>query len=384
MSDRPARYGLLAALFLSGPAFAAEPTVLDLPFAASALRAPGSEVAVAVATSGLLPLTRPKAETSKVDPSKADPSGADPAKAGPRAAPAGEVPIAVVWGEAGGAALTLVDGRVRVTLLGREAVEGLAAAETPRGALPGLARAVSGGLSAHLADPVAVRGRAEPGAGRLVIRERRPVPMSAEPKAVPVATATVSPVPDAAFAARAPVPATFDGRPALVVVTENEAGSSLGLVEPAEAGWSLRARGAPEPGRPLQVAGIADFSGSGRPQIAVTGPGEGAPRLRLWAYADGNLTAGATAPGYDAAAPGEGGPGLAALLHRDGGVDLAVPVADRSALAILSLKGTITEWARVPLPAPAAFGVAALGTGPEARLLVGLADGRIAVVDPNP
>ncbi|SFH08246.1 hypothetical protein [Methylobacterium gossipiicola] len=379
MSDRATRPGLLTALFLllaSAPAFA-EPgiTILDLPFAASALRAPGSEVAVAVATSGLLPLARPKTDSPK----------ADPTKIGPREAPAREgAPIAVVWGEAGGAALTLAEGGVRVTLLGHEAVEGLAAAETPRGALPGSARAVSGGLSAHLAEPVAVRGRPEPGAARLVIRERKPVPMSAEPKAVPVATATVSPAPDAAFAVRSPVVTVFDGHPALVVVTENEAGSALGVVAPAEAGWSLRARGAPEPGRPLQVAGIADFSGTGRPQIAVTGPGEGAPRLRLWSYADGTLTPGAAAPGYDAAAPGEGGPGLAALLPRDGAVDLALPVADRSALAILSLKGTITERARVPLPAPAAFGVAALGTGREARLLVGLADGRIAVVNPNP
>lgn len=373
MSDQAARPGLFTALLLilaSAPAIA-EPgvTILDLPFAASALRAPGSEVAVAVATSGLLPLARPKTDPSKADSAKTSP---------------GEAPIAVVWGEAGGAALTLADGGVRVTLLGHEAVEGLAAAETPRGALPGSARAVSGGLSAHLTKPVAVRGRPEAGAGRLVIRERRPVPLSAEPKAVPVATATVTPAPDAAFAVRVPVVTAFDGHPALVVVTENEAGSALGVVAPAEAGWSLRARGAPEPGRPLQVAGIADFSGAGRPQIAVTGPGEGTPRLRLWTYADGTLTPGATASGYDSASPGEGGPGLAALLPRDGSIDLALPVADRSALAILSLKGGITERARVALPTPAAFGVAALGTGAEARLLVGLADGRIAVVNPNP
>jgi hypothetical protein len=375
MSDRVLRPGLLAALAFLFPALAAaEPgaTLLDLPFAASALRAPGSEVAVAVATSGLLPLARPKA--------------------GSREAPAGEgAPVAVAWGEAGGAALTLVDGQVRVTLLGREAVEGLAAAETPRGALPGLPRAVSGGLSAVLAEPVAVPGRAGQGAGRLVIRERQPVPMSAEPKAVPVATATVSPAPDAAFAARSPVLTVFDGRPTVVVVTENEAGSSLAVAQAAEAGWSVRARGPAAPGRPLQVAGIADFSGSGRPQIAVTGPADGAARLRLWTYEGGALQPAQAAsgqdivaPGYDAAAPGEGGPGLSALLPRDGGVDLALPVADRSALAILSFKGGLVERARVPLPAPAAFGVATLGTGPEARLLVGLADGRIAVVNPTP
>ncbi|MCJ2082838.1 hypothetical protein [Methylobacterium sp. J-090] len=370
MSERGGLPALLAALLVLTPSLpvAAEPvaTLLDLPFAASALRGPGSEVAVAVATSGLLPLARPKGGASE--------DGA---------------PIAVVWGEAGGAALALVDGRVTVTLLGREAVEGLAAAETPRGALAGSRRAIAGALSAHLAEPVTVGGRT--GAGALVIRERKAVPMSAEPKPVPVATATVRPAPDAAFALRSPQIAAFDGRPAILAVTETEGGSSLAVIEPAEAGWSVRARGPLEAGKPLQVAGIADFSGTGRPQIAVTGPTDGVTRLRLWAYEGGALRVlhaasgyDAAALGYDAAAPGEGGPGLSALLPRDGAVDLALPVADRSALAIVSLKGAVTERARVPLPAPAAFGVATLGTGPAARLLVGLADGRIAVVNPKP
>ena len=363
MSERGGLPALLAALLLLTPVrpVAAEPaaTLLDLPFAASALRGPGSEVAVAVATSGLLPLARPKAGASE--------DGA---------------PIAVVWGEAGGAALALVDGRVTVTLLGREAVAGLAAAETPRGALAGSRRAVAGALSAHLAEPVTAGGRA--GAGALVIRERKAVPMSAEPKPVPVATATVRPAPEAAFALRSPHIATFDGRPAIVAVTETGDGSSLAVAEAAEAGWSVRARGPVEAGKPLQVAGVADFSGTGRPQIAVTGPAGGATRLGLWAYEGGTLRALHAASGYDAASPGEGGPGLAALLPRDGAVDLALPVADRSALAVLSLKGAVTERARVPLPAPAAFGVVTLGTGPAARLLVGLADGRIAVVNPDP
>lgn len=366
MSERgrsPARLVALLLVALPLPA-AAEPavTILDLPFSASALRGPGSEVAIAVATSGLLPLARPK------------PGGTGAAAEGG--------PIAVVWGEAGGAVLALVDGHFTATLLGREAVEGLAAAETPRGALPGSRRALSGALSAHLAEPVTVRGRL--GAGALVIRERKAVPMSAEPKAVPVATATVRPAPDPAFAPRAPRIAAFDGRPAILAVGETEDGSSLMVVEPAESGWSVRARSPAEPGRPLQVAGVADFSGTGRMQVAATGSADGTARLRLWAYEGGALRPLLSAPGYDAAAPGEGGPDLAALLPRDGAVDLAVPVADRSALAIVSLKGAITERARAPLPAPAAFGVATLGAGAAARLLVGLADGRIAVVNPNP
>ena len=53
MSERVARSALLVAfLVLTAPALA-EPsvTILDLPFRAKALRGPGSEVAIAVATS---------------------------------------------------------------------------------------------------------------------------------------------------------------------------------------------------------------------------------------------------------------------------------------------------------------------------------------------
>ena len=108
----------------------------------------------------------------------------------------------VVWGEEGGAALSLADGSVRTTLLGAEAVEGLAAAETPRGALPNSRRALSGPLSAYLTGPTrAMGGDGASHAAGLTIRERQPVAMSAEPKPVPVATATVSAGPEAAVRA---------------------------------------------------------------------------------------------------------------------------------------------------------------------------------------
>jgi hypothetical protein len=89
-------------------------------------------------------------------------------------------------------------------------------------------------------------------------------------------------------------------------------------------------------------------------------------------------------PGYTNVSPGEGEADLAALVEpeREGAPDLALPIADRSAVAILSLKEGIRERARAALPGLAAFGLASLGRGPATRLLVGLADGRIAVVTP--
>ena len=388
MSERAVRLVALlvaAAPLLTGPA-SAEPTVaiLDLPFRARALRGPGSEVAVAVATSGLLPLARPR--------------GGDPARAD------GDAPIAVAWGDGGGAALSLVEGRVTTTLLGAEAVEGLAASETPRGALPGSRRAVSGPLSAHLADPVPALAGGPEQAAHLVIRERQPVAMGGDPKPVPVATTTLSPAPEAAFALRRPRLTRFAGGPALVAVTiAPSGGSALALFTKPEAGWALHARGPAQDtapgGQPLKPAAVADFSGAGQPQVAAVAAPDRAGLLQLWTLEGGALRLAHEAPGYTNVFPGEGEADLAALVEpaRDGAPEralperalperalpeLALPVADRSALAILSLKDGIRERARATLPGPAAFGVVSLGRGSAARLLVGLADGRIAVVTP--
>ena len=375
---------LLAVPSLTTPGLA-DPmvTVLDLPFRARALRGPGSEVAVAVATSGLLPLARPRS--------------ANPAQA---AAPAdADAPIAVVWGDGGGAALSLVEGQVVTTLLGAEAVEGLAAAETPRGALPGSRRTVSGPLSVHLAGPVPALSGGPEQAAQLVIRERQPVAMGGEPKPVPIVATTLNAAPEAAFALRRPRIARFADRPVIVAVTVAPSGGSalalFGKAEPKgtsetkpEPAWTLLARGASQGttpgGQPLKPAAIADFSGSGQPQIAAVAAPDAAGLLQLWTLEAGTLRLAGEAPGYTNVSPGEGEADLAALVEpaKAGPAELALPIADRSALAVLSLKDGIRERLRVPLPGPAAFGLASLGRGPSTRLLVGLADGRIAVVTP--
>ncbi|MCJ2043850.1 hypothetical protein MKK58_04775 [Methylobacterium sp. J-078] len=404
MSERPARFApravfpnraalrgaalTLAVLSLALPA-RAEPTVtiLDLPFRARSLRGSGSEVAVAVATSGLLPLARPR--------------GANPAQG------EDDAPIVVVWGDGGGAALSLVDGQVATTLLGAEAVEGLAAAETPRGALPGSRRAVSGPLSVHLAGPVPALAGGPEQVASLVVRERQPVAMGGDPKPVPVVTTTLPAAPDTAFALRRPRIARFAGKPVIVAVTvAPDGGSALALFGRSEAGadakpeaakpeagnpaasWVRLARGPTQPtapgGQPLKPAAIADFAGSGQPQIAAVAAPEAAGLLQLWTLEAGSLRLAHEAPGYTNVSPGEGEADLSTLVEPagPGAPELALPVSDRSALAILSLKDGIRERVRAPLPGLAAFGLAGLGRGSAARLFVGLADGRIAVVTP--
>ncbi|MGU3362684.1 hypothetical protein ACLBWX_20350 [Methylobacterium sp. M6A4_1b] len=373
------RRALLVGLLIAATPARAQPsvTILDLPFRARALRGPGSEVAIAVATSGLLPLARAR---------NANPAVVEP-----------EAPIAVVWGDSGGAALSLVDGQVAATLLGAEAVEGLAAAETPRGALPGSRRAVSGPLSAHLANPVPALAGGPEQAGSLVLRERQPVAMGSDPKPVPVATTTLSAAPDTAFALRRPRIGRLDGRPIVLAVTIAPAGGAAlvlfakaepGAGTPPGTGWALLAR-SPEQatgpgGQPLKPAALADFSGTGRSQVAAVAAPDGVGRLQLWALEAGALRLIQESPGYTNVSPGEGEADLAALVEpeREGAPELALPIADRSAVAILSLKEGIRERWRAPLPGLAAFGLASLGRGAATRLLVGLADGRIAVVTP--
>lgn len=370
MSDGPAgvrRFpagpllGLLVAASIA-PA-AAEPavTVLDLPFRVTAMRGPASEVAVSLATSGLLPLAKPRAGGPAVETG-------DEASA----------PVVVVWGEGGGAALGLADGAIRTTLLGSEAIEGLAAAETPRGALPGSRRAVSGALSAYLTGPTRAAG--VPGAAGLTIRERQPLGVTAEPKAVPVATATVSAGADSVFAVARPRALRLAGRPAFLAATlDGTSGSGLALIghRDGSAAWSVLARAPVQPAAPTRIAAVADFTRSGTPQ-AATVRGDGV--LQLWTLGPDALALAAEAPGY-----GAGEADLAAPVEPEGAgpADLALPVAGGRALALVSLAGGVSERLRAALPAPAEHGVAVLGRGAGARILVGLADGRVAVVAPD-
>ncbi|GLS50459.1 hypothetical protein GCM10007885_33110 [Methylobacterium gnaphalii] len=340
--------------------------IVELPFKVKAMRGPGSEVALAVSTSGLLPIARPK------------PASADP-KAPPAPAPdeTEVAPVAVVWGDDGGAVLSLDGETVKTTLIGAEAIEGLIASETPRGAVPGSRRALSGPLSAYLSGAIGGGGQA---AG-LTLRERQPLGTTSEPKAVPVASVTLAPGADQAFAARRPRIAMLDGKPAVLAVTAGPGAASALVLAEKSAGetWTLAARMPLQAGAtPLALAGVGDFSGKGRPQFATVREPDAAGVLQLWSYAGGAFSLVAEAPGYAgptadielaAVVPGE--PGKAA--------GLALPASDRTTLAIVSLDGGIAERTRILLPGPAALGVAVLGRGERVRVLVGLADGRLAV-----
>ena len=386
MSERASALVLALVLGLaSGPAAAQEEaSILTLPFKARAMRGPGSEVAVAVATSGLAP---------GVKPASAVAAGEEPDHS----------PLAVVWGEDGAAALTLgPDGGVRATALGPDAVEALVAAETPRGALSGIRRTASGGLSAYLSGSTrALAADGPPNAATLTVRERQPMAVSNDPKPVATTTTAVSPPAGAVFAPRHPRALRLDGEGAFLAVIRRETGSSLALIgrtktagAPGASPWSVLAESPPQAGLAQSVAAIADMAGAGRPQVAALAGGV----LRVWTI-EGNAFA------LAAELPGFSGPeddadlAAAADLDGDGRAELILPASGSPALAVLAasgaakgaakgaangttkgdLKAGLAERARIPLPAPAGFGLSVLGKGTSARILVGLADGRVAV-----
>ncbi len=343
---RTARAGLLglALLLVAAPA-AAEPVVrlLELPFKVREMRGPRTEVATAVATSGLLPILR---------------AGKDP------------VPVVLVWGEEGGAVLILENGSVAVKPVGREAVEDLVASETPRGALPGLRRALDGPLSVFLSGRTRSADGA-PAATTLTFRERQPMAVSTDPKPVPIATATLTAGEGALFAANPPRIVTIAGRPAVLAatLTGSDAGGLVLATRTSSdpASWTLSARVSSGP-RPA-IAAVGDFTGTGTGAATVDSTG----RLTLWTLAPDRIEPGPQAAGYTI---GEGEADLAETLPREGGADLALPVAGIPALAIVSTRDGLRERARVTLPAPAGTGVATLGE----RLIVGLSDGRVAAI----
>ncbi|WP_407526874.1 hypothetical protein [Methylobacterium oryzisoli] len=326
---------LTAASAAVAPA-AAEPVAATLPlaFRADQIRGPGSEASLAAETSGLLG----------------------------RKAPGG---VALAWGEGGGAVLVLSGEAVAATPVSAEAAEGLAAAETPRDAWPGTRRALAGPVSAYLSG----RG-SEAGPPAITVRERQPVAPSSEPKPVPVATTTVPAGPDAVFTGDEVRAAEIDGGLALLALKARGPATSLAVIGRRDGAWALRAETPAQAGTLGPVA-AGNFDGSGKLSLALVRSEAGEGRLQHWRIAEGRAVLAAEAPGYAAS-------GAALDLDGDGTAELAIPTRDRRALVLVSLKGGITERARVALPAPAKAGPLVLGSGRHAHVLIGLEDGRVA------
>ena len=341
----------------------AEPTVTiaPLPFGVDEFRGPGSRV-VAVAPS-----------TDRLRDNRA----------------LRDLPLVVVWGREGAAALTLKGDAVTSVPLGPG--DELAALEQAPGAIPSSRIAAYGPISTFLSEPTSSYPHAALGsavhAGAITVIERQAPQPGAGVQRVVTTTSRVEAGSGAVFEDRALrlIDLDGDGTPEIVTVKSyDDRGSAMAIVGRRDGRWRIVAETPPvgTPQRWLDPAAIADFDGTGRPQIALVQTPHRDGVLQLWAYADGHLTKLRELAGYADHAAGRTAVDLAAVLVREGRPLLAIPTLDRASLALLDLRGGIKELWRVALPAPAATGVAILGRDAEARILVGLEDGRIAVIRP--
>jgi hypothetical protein len=294
-------------------------------------------------------------------------------------------PLAAVWGRDGAAVLTLDGDQVRITRAPRGG--DLTALERGRDALPEGRVAGTGALSAQLEVPArdyAHEALGSPVQARvLAVTERKPSPPTSDPKPVSQDVARIPAGEGAVFEDREPRLVDLDGPAILVVRSYRDRGSALAVVAKREGTWRVAAETPPD-GEPFRwLNPVAAGERAARRDLALVRRPHLDGLLQIWRLDGEKLILRAEKAGYSNHAFGSAAQDLAVwYVAEGGGARLAVPILDRSALAILEVGPEIREIGRIPLPAKVKSGVTALGRGQGVHLLAGLEDGRLADIRP--
>jgi FG-GAP-like repeat len=171
-----------------------------------------------------------------------------------------------------------------------------------------------------------------------------------------------------------------DGRDEIVLVhTYLDRGAALAVIAVRGDQLKIIAETPPTgaPHRWLNPAGIADFDGDGRLDIAYVQMPHVLGRLRVWTLRPEGLKEIATLDDTANHVAGSRQLGLAAVTDFDGdGVaDLAIPSRDRRSLRFIAFKGGVRELARKTLPSRRAQGQARSLTGPRPTLRCAIGGG---------
>lgn len=147
-----------------------------------------------------------------------------------------------------------------------------------------------------------------------------------------------------------------DGFDEIVVVKSYlKRGASLAVIAERNGKYEIVAETPPlgTPNRWLDPAGIADFTGDGKPEIALVRQPHVVGELELWAWVAGTLRKIAAMPDASNHVIGSRAIDMSAVADVDGDgiADLAVPSLNRRRLRIVSFAPNAREIAHVELPA---------------------------------
>ena len=181
-----------------------------------------------------------------------------------------------------------------------------------------------------------------------------------------------------------------DGHNVIVVVKSYlKRGSSLAVVAERRGKYEIVAETPPlgQPHRWLDPAGIANFKGHGKIDIALVRQPHVIGSLELWSWDGGALRKVSELPDIANHIAGTRAIDMAAVgdFDGDGVADIAAPSLDRTHLRIVSFAPGPREIASVALPAKATtnLGLVVQNSGPPA-IAVGLADGSLVVISRAP
>ena len=181
-----------------------------------------------------------------------------------------------------------------------------------------------------------------------------------------------------------------DGHDEIVVVKSYlRQGSALAVVGQRGGKFSIIAETPPigGPHRWLNPAGIADFTGDGKTDIAVVRQPHVLGQLELWTWSGGRLTKAAELADTSNHIAGARALGMSVVADFDGDgiADLALPSLDRTRLRIISFVPNAREIASVALPARAMTDLALVETGKGApAIAAGLENGALMLVRAGP